>query len=119
MECPIGGPRCFEGCAKENLALNYSPMSYTTERPSVPYRSVGSGGTDAHICGGGRKPLPETPVRHAHTALVCQVHDPARGINPLAARLRGTELLRQPPLQHLQAVLAPEQLALEHVGRNA
>ena len=37
MECPIGGPRCFEGCAKGNLALNYSPMSYTTERPSVPY----------------------------------------------------------------------------------
>jgi hypothetical protein len=51
MECPIGGPRCFEGCAKGNLALNYSPMSYTTERPSVPYRSVGSGGTDAHMCG--------------------------------------------------------------------
>jgi hypothetical protein len=31
----------------------------------------------------------------------------------------GTELLRQPPLQHLQAVLAPEQLALEHVGRSS
>jgi len=52
MECPIGGPRCLEGCAKGNLALNYSPMSYTTETPSVPYRSVGSGGTDAHMCGG-------------------------------------------------------------------
>ena len=60
MECPIGGLRCFEGCAKGNLALNYSPMSYTTEGPSVPYnatpvpppafRSVGSGGTDAY-CG--------------------------------------------------------------------
>src|SRR5215831_14332558 len=87
MECPIGGPRCFEGCAKGNLALNYSPMSYTTERPSVPYRSVGSGGTEAHMRGGGRKPLPEIPVRHAHTALVCQVHDSARGINPLAAGL--------------------------------
>ena len=59
MECPIGGPRCFEGCAKGNLALNYSPMSYTTERPSVPhnatlspchrpaFRRVVSGGTDA------------------------------------------------------------------------
>ena len=51
MECPTGGPRCFEGCAKGNLALIYSPMSYTRERPSVPYRSVGSGGTDAHMCG--------------------------------------------------------------------
>src|SRR5215831_8382694 len=43
MECPIGGPRCFEGCAKGNPALNYSP----TERSSAPYRSVGSGSTDA------------------------------------------------------------------------
>ena len=119
MECPIGGPRCFEGCAKGNLALNYSPMSYMTERPSVLYRSVGSGGTDAHMRGGGRKPLPETPVRHAHTALVCQVHDPARGINPLAARLSGNRAFASTPLRHLQAVLAPEQLALEHVGRNA
>src|SRR5262249_44704949 len=33
MECPIGGPRCFEGCAQGNLALNYSPMSHTTEGP--------------------------------------------------------------------------------------
>jgi hypothetical protein len=40
MECPIGGPRCFEGCAKGNLALNYSPMSYTTEGPSVPYNAT-------------------------------------------------------------------------------
>ena len=66
MECPIGGPRCFEGCAKGNLALNYSPMSYTTERPSVPhnatlspchrpaFRRVGSGGTDAHVRDDGR-----------------------------------------------------------------
>ena len=66
MECPIGGPRCFEGCAKGNLALNYSPMSYTTEGPSVPYnatlspchrpafRRVGSGGTDAHVRDDGR-----------------------------------------------------------------
>src|SRR5215472_712648 len=40
MECPIGGPRCFDGCAKGNLALNYSPMSYTTEGPSVPYNTT-------------------------------------------------------------------------------
>src|SRR5437667_8790547 len=30
---------------------------------------------------------------------------------------RGAELLRQTPLQHLQAVLTPEQLALEYVRR--
>jgi hypothetical protein len=47
MECPIGGPRCSEGYAKGNPALNCSPKSYTTERPPVPYRSIGSGGTDA------------------------------------------------------------------------
>src|SRR6516165_11482215 len=34
MECPIGGPRCSEGYAKGNPALNCSPKSYTTERPS-------------------------------------------------------------------------------------
>ena len=85
---PDRWPAVLRGLRAGNLALNYSPMSYTAERPSVPYRGVGSG-TDAHMRGGGRKPLPETPVRHAHTALVCQVHDPARGINPLAARLSG------------------------------
>ena len=47
MECPIGGPRCSEGYAKGNPALNCSPKSYTTERPPVHYRSVGTGGTDA------------------------------------------------------------------------
>ena len=47
MECPIGGPRCSEGYAKGNPALNCSPKSYTTERPPVPYRSIGSGGTGA------------------------------------------------------------------------
>src|SRR5262249_28360980 len=41
MECPIGGPRCSEGYAKGNPALNCSPKSYTTERPPVPYRSIG------------------------------------------------------------------------------
>jgi len=40
MECPIGGPRCFEGCAQGNLALNYSPMSHTTERSSVPHNAT-------------------------------------------------------------------------------
>src|SRR5258707_12132796 len=32
---------------------------------------------------------------------------------------RGAELLRQTPLQHLQAVLTPEQLALEDVRRGS
>src|SRR6516164_10263340 len=30
----FGGPRCSEGYAKGNPALNCSPKSYTTERPS-------------------------------------------------------------------------------------
>ena len=32
MECPIGGPRCSEGYAKGNPALNCSPKTDQIER---------------------------------------------------------------------------------------
>ena len=117
MEGPIGGPRCFEGCAKGNLALNYSPMSYTTERPSVAYRSVGSGGTDAHMRDGSHYQRLQSAMHILPSFARCTIPHAASTLWRRA--FRGTELLRQPPLRHLQAVLAPEQLALEHVGRNA
>ena len=105
MECPIGGPRCFEGCAQGNLALNYSPMSHTTERSSVPhnatlspcyrrrFRAAGSGGPPRILPDG--RDLPPThggPIaRGAHVAPP-MVSEGLKGPFACSASMKGLSL---------------------------
>jgi hypothetical protein len=40
MECPIGGPRCFEGCAKGNLALNPTAIYSFCASPIIQQANI-------------------------------------------------------------------------------